>query len=148
MAIEMPMTEDIRKYDTKVIGSLNKRQMICTIIAAVVAIPAVAIPNDIVLKVFFVILFAVPIMLCGWISYYGMHLEVLIGRFFYLYILTPRIRKNISINTYRQLDKELAMQEEKEKINSLTSKERKEYYKNKKHTKIIYGNSPESKIYR
>ena len=148
MAVEMPMTEDIRKYDAKVIGPLNKRQMICSIIATVVAIPAAVIPKDIVLKFFFVILFAGPVMLCGWINYYGMHLEVLIWRLLYLYRLTPRIRKNISINTFRQLEKELVLQEEREKIDSLTKKEKKEFRKNKKKKKIVYGNSSENKIYR
>ena len=148
MAVEVQMTEDVRKFDAKVIGPFNKRQMMCVMAGAVVALPAIIFPKDIMLKFVLTLFTAGPVAACGWIKYHGMYLEVMICRMIYLFFLTPQNRKYKIKNTYRESLNAVIKQEEKEKIKNLTSKERKEYYKNLKNNKVIYSKTPEYKVFR
>lgn len=149
MAIEVQMTDDVRKYDTKVIGPFNKRQLMCVLIAIPCALPGVLIPKDIVLKILFSIILATPALLCGWIKYHGMYFEALFFRFLYLHVLTPKKRKYKSINLFRQAEKEYEKKAEREKIKSFSSKERKQYLKNKKKKQTVkYSKIPEYKVYK
>lgn len=149
MAIEVEMTEDIRKYDVKVIGPFNARQLACTLIGIACAVPGVLIPKSIDGKIIFGIICAAPAMLCGWVKYCGMHFETMFFRFLYLLVLTPKKRLYKRKNSYRAFVDELEKKEEQERVKTMSAKEKKAYLKEKKlKQQIKYSKLPQYKIYR
>lgn len=101
--IEVPMTDDIRKYQPKILGPFTLRQLICVILAAVAAIPLWGLINlEISDKVLVLCAIVFPIIACGWIKMDGLPFEKLIFRMIYFYCLTPKKRKYVTENTYKQ----------------------------------------------
>jgi hypothetical protein len=147
MAVQIEMTEDVRKYNTKIFGPFTARQLKFTLIGVGCALPGLIFPNGVIAKLVVFLLILIPFLLCGYITYYSMTFDKLVLRVLYLYVLTPRKRKYKRINHYRVLLNELEKQEEKKKIASMQKKEKTAYEKSKK-TKITYSNIPEYKIYR
>ncbi len=128
--IEVPMTNDIRKYQPKVLGPFNTRQIICIVLATVIAIPfwgLVQMEMDDKILVMCAIMF--PIIACGWITMDGLPFEKLFIRMLYFYVLTPKKRKYVSSNTYREI----------------LNKSKKQTKDSKKKKKVEYSNK--SKVY-
>lgn len=128
--IEVPMTDDIRKYQPKVLGPFNFRQLFCIILAAAFALPLwglVDLSVDNKVLVIAIVLF--PIIACGWVKLDGLPFEKLIFRLIYYYFLTPKTRKYKTENTYKKA----------------YDKNKPETSKKKKKVKITYSNK--SKVY-
>ena len=92
--VEVEMSEDIRKFENKLVGGLTKRQLISVAIGVGLGAPlGIFVPGDITIKVLLVALVALPALLCGWVKLDGMPLEILAVRAVYSNILCPRKRK-------------------------------------------------------
>lgn len=148
MAIQVQMNDDITKYDTKVIGPLNKRELKCSLIAVGCALPGAIIAPDPVSKVAWAIGLAAPALLCGWVTFYGLPFEMLFFRFLYMKIC-PVKRKYHSVNIYQVTLDNMKKNEEKRKIAEMSPKERKKYQKLcAKKNKVIYSKMIQNRIYR
>ena len=66
--IDVEMSDDIRKYETKSIGMFTPRQFACIVLGLVVALPiGLILPiQDVWNKIIVIILLALPIWLCGY----------------------------------------------------------------------------------
>ena len=134
MALQCNMIQDIRKYETKVVGPFTKRQLICLLIALAYSVPlALLIPLSLVDKILIGSFLAMPGMLCGYIKIDGTPPEVFAVRYIYKYFLTPSKRTYKRLNVYEQELKKLQ-----------TENKKKETGKNK----ITYSKNPEFRVYR
>ena len=150
--IEVQMTDDIRKYETKTLGPFTTRQVICFIIAAVITIPIAALTDfEWDNKMLLVLVLSVPIVACGYVKMDGAYFEILALRLIYFFFLTPKKRKYVRKNTYKKLQEAVEKSEKKAKLGKLTESQRKAYQKHeeakKKKVNIKYSNKKELKIY-
>lgn len=147
MAVEIQMSEDIRKYQTKFIFDFTKRQAVCIGIGAVCgAIGMNIVPGaNAMVKVALFIGFAAFPILCGWIRPENMPLEVFLARWLYFMFLTPAKRKYKEINHYRAIIKQIEARDERKITAGMTPAQKKEYLKQKK--TIIYSTRPDRKFY-
>lgn len=153
--IQVEMTEDIRKYETKAVGPFTSRQIACIIIGCVYSIPiALLIPASWTNRMFIFMFLMAPAVMAGYCKLDGTHFESLVFRIAYLYILTPTKRKYKSKNTWRkQLNKIKAKEKKQEmaKAQKAAGKTGKKKSGNKKKIdkpEVIYSKKPEFKIYR
>lgn len=146
--IDILMIEDIRKYETKFLGPLTKRQVVCSVIGIILgSIFAIVIPGEFTVKMVFFFIFGLPPALCGFIKFNGMPLEVFFTRFIYLYFLTPPKRKAKHINSFKAELLDIEKKEEQAKTSKMSKKEYKQYVKSKeKH--VLYSTKPEYRVYR
>ena len=149
MAIEVQMSEDIRKYETKVFGPFDKRKLISMVIGAAYSIPlAIVFPGDITVKIFAFATAMSPAFACGYINYAGMKFERLFFRWLYLKILAPNKRKYKTVNSFREIEKQLKKEQEKELMEKMSKKELKKYLKAKNKPKQVkYSKLAQFKIY-
>lgn len=149
--IEVQMTDDIRKYETKALGPFTARQIICIIIAAIVVLPLIFLDIPWDNRMLIMLFVAVPIVSCGYVKMDGMYFEVLVFRFLYYFFLTPKKRKVVRKNTFREWAKEYEALEKKKKLSKLTKKQQEAYKKHeidkKKKKNIKYSTKKEYKIY-
>jgi len=112
--IEVDMTKDIRKYDTKVIAGLTTRQLACIGIACLYGVPLFFLLGglDISVRLFIAILCMAPTIACGWCDAYGMHLELFVKECLLNKLTKPQKVGYRSENRYRIK----AENEKKEKI--------------------------------
>ena len=148
--IEVEMTDDIRKFETKTIGPFTTRQVICILIGVAYALPiGLAIPTTMDNKIFIAILLAMPAVMCGFVKIDGMPFEALVARMLYTYVLTPPHRKYIVPCSFRKdmeaRDKRIL----KRNLAKLTPEQRKEYEKthNPNSRVIHYSEKKQNKIY-
>lgn len=74
--VEVEMTKDIREREPKIIGFFTKRQLLCLLLGAIVAVPvALLVPFDTMGKVMAGSVAVCPFAACGWVSVYDMKLE-------------------------------------------------------------------------
>ncbi len=142
--IEVEMSKDIRKYETKALGPLSIRQVICIIIAAAYSVPiGLLLPLSWDNKLIVIGALAIPGIICGKKNLInGMSFEIFVLKLLYKNVLTPRRRRVKFKNVYKE---ELRKEEKKErnaKYNALSKKEKKKY--EKEHT-VTYSN--EHKVY-
>lgn len=134
--IEVKMTDDIRKRDTKAVGPFSFRQIVCIIIGASYAVPiAVAIPADITVKILIGLVLASPAALCGFIRLNREPFEIVLIRWVYKHLLTPCKRKTKSGDPYFRELKRIR-----------TRKEMKSNGKKKK--EVTYSGKKSLKVYR
>ena len=149
--LQVEMTEDIRKYDTKFLGPFTKRQTICVFLSLISLPIGFLIPfSEPAYRIVAICLLAAPIAMCGWVKMDGTYLEVLFIRYLYLTVLTPPKRKQISDNTIKELIDYRQKQLEKKKLATLTKKQRKLYEKKKAAQKVIkyYNNDAKDKTFK
>ncbi len=98
--IEVPMIDDIRRYETKFLGPFTKKQLVCTIISVVVCAPLFILTfitkMDLVFKLILPLLPAIPIELAGIVNINNTPFEAFSLRVLYNKVLTPGKRKNKS----------------------------------------------------
>ena len=103
--IEVNMAQDIREYSPKILGPFTLRQIICLAIAFSYGIPIMLlVPLGFVPRVLIGALCMLPVLLCGWITFYRIPLE----KFVFKYVL-PAIFGNTKLkykteNTFSYLD--------------------------------------------
>lgn len=148
--VEVEMSDDIRKYETKTAGPFTTRQLVFLVIAFIYALPiAIMVPIAIEYKILVAILLATPCILCGYVKMDGVNFEILVLRMIYLYFLTPAKRKQIVKNPFREELKKIKKQEEDKKIAAMTAKQRKKYIKEQKKKKQVhYSKNAALKIYK
>lgn len=150
--IDVEMSDDIRKYETKTIGSFTTRQVVCMVIGFTVGIPiGFLLPiESMENKLFVSALFAIPIILCGFVKMDGVYFEVIALRMIYLFFLTPAKRKAILSNSFHESMNKQKAKEERTRLSKLSESKRKEYYARKKNKAkfIKYSLKKEYKIYQ
>lgn len=108
--IEIEMSKDIHEFEPRQIGPCTKRQLICIMIAGAVAALVYAAIRPLHLDMYtatmIVMLPSVPVLLCGFITKYGMHLETFLLRILTNMILTPPRRPYKAFCAYAYLDPE------------------------------------------
>lgn len=146
--IDVEMTDDVRKYETKpVLKIFTIRQGICVGAGVGVGllIGSLLPIKDITFKLIAIALIAIPIAMCGFVQLNGNYFEFVLLRFIYLKFLTPQKRKNKQKNLVKLKIQEIRKVEENEKLKNLTQSQKKNYYKKKNAVK--YSSKPEYKIY-
>lgn len=146
--INVMMTDDIRKYETKQFGPFTTRQMVCVMLGLAIGIPiGFAVPTSISNRVLIMAILATPIIAAGYVKMDGMKFEVIICRFIYAMLLTPKKRKYKSENTYRiKLDRINAARERK-MLKGMSEAKRKRYIERKKKHIVKYSSKRAYKIY-
>lgn len=147
--IDVEMSDDIRKYETKTLGMFTTRQLICAFVGLGYSLPiGLLIPTSASNKILIIGILMIPAILCGFVKMDGTHFEVFAMRFLYLYVLTPARRKMIRKNSYKEsLDKQRA-REEKIKLSKMPESKRKSYQRAKEHKMVKYTNKREYKVYK
>lgn len=146
--IDVEMTDDVRKYETKPILKLfTIRQGICVGagIGVGLLIGGMLPIKDITFKLITIALIAIPIAMCGFVQVNGNYFEFVLLRFIYLKFLTPQKRRNKQKNLVKLKIQEIQKSEENERLKNLTPSQKKNYYKKKNAVK--YSSRPEFKIY-
>ena len=116
--VEVQIPKDVRKYKTKVVGPLTLRTLICSIIAVLCAIVGWQVAHHAfgIEKISdaggICMIFMLPAIIFGWISPYGMSMEVFLASTIISMFLTPKHRKYIVDNTYENLLKEINKEED------------------------------------
>lgn len=147
--IEVEMSDDIRKYNTKVWGPFTKRQLICIVIGLVYSTPiALLIPVSLDNKMLIWGILIIPALACGYVTLDGAAMEVMLLRIIYLYFLTPARRKCIQKNLFHEEMKQMEKIEEKQKLSRMTNSQRKTYLKKKEKKHVVYSNKKENKLYK
>lgn len=146
--IDVEMTDDVRKYETKpILKIFTVRQGIC--VGAGIGVGLIIggmLPiKDITFKLIAIALIAIPIAMCGFVQLNGNYFEFVILRFIYLKFLTPQKRRNKQKNLAKMKIQEIQKADENEKLKNLTPSQKKKYYKKK--TSVKYSSKPEYKIY-
>ena len=100
--IELEVPKDIRKYEAKLFGPFTTRQLICFIIAVVVALIVYkglgALIPSIDILFFAILIIDLPVLLCGWVKPYGMAFEKFAQTAFATTFLSPKTRKYVTEN--------------------------------------------------
>lgn len=147
--VTVAMPDDIRQFETKFIGNLTLRQLVCIAIGAVFAIPtALLIPLDMMRKIIIGVLVEVPFFFAGWAKPQGMHFEIYVIRMIYYYVLTPRVRKVKMENPYYKSYKKILDAKEKAKLKKMSDKERNTYLRQKKNRVIKRSSKAQYKVYQ
>lgn len=120
--LEAQIPKDVRKYEAKLVGPFTLRQLICFIIACILAYFAYK-GISAVFSVDFAIpvcmLLISPIIAIGWVKPYGMPLEKFLQSAFIGMVLAPKVRKYKTKNNYSLAAeplKKLSDKEYKERI--------------------------------
>lgn len=100
--IEIEITKDIRKYESKLVGPFTTRQTICAAIACVIAYIVFRALEFLAIdiRLFVITIFISPLLFLGWIKPYGMKFEQFISTAFASTFIAPRIRKYKTINAF------------------------------------------------
>lgn len=142
--IEVEMSDDIRKYEPKLLGPLTKRQLICLILSALLFFPTYLFFSDIedmTNRVLLSCIPAIPTILCGWMKYDGAPFEIFVLRGFIINNYLPKQRK---YRSELRLKEKLDEIKKEERISKMSAKERKQ---NAKKKKITYSKDKELKLY-
>ncbi len=146
--IEVEMTDDIRKYETKSIGPFTTRQAVCLIIGVVLGAPlAILIPVDIVYKIVLFCVGAALPFICGFIKMDGAHAEVVLIRMAYKLFITPTKRKYKLENSFRKAMETMEKKEEQARYANMSVSQQKAYRKKKEKKQIRYSNKKGCRIY-
>ena len=147
--VEVEMSDDIRKFENKVVGGLTKRQLISVAIGVGLGAPlGIFVPGGITVKVLLVAFVALPALLCGWVKMDGMPLEILAIRAVYSNILCPRKRKLKSVNPWRKALTKYEKNLENHKLSKMSPQKRAAYLKRKKNRAVTYSMKKQYKVYR
>lgn len=133
--IEIEIPQDIRKYESKLIGPLTTRQVFAVIgivVGCVASFKAVsaAFGDETPLRLIAPMIISIPFALFGWYKPYGMHFEKFVKSVFVSLILAPAKRLYKIDNLFDRFDK-LIDNEEKAKLAKETSQQPKRNSKRK-----------------
>lgn len=143
--VEVQMSDDIRKIETKLAGPLNKREFLgCVIGGAIFLALAVILPiSDIVIRLFIALLVASPFIMSGWLTLYKQPFEVFLTRFIVYRFIIPPARKAVRKNDYKEDYIKIKKKREAKKMSKMTPKQKKEYL----NKAVSYSSKPKYKIY-
>lgn len=102
--IEIEIPNDVRKYDSKLIGPFTARQAICAVVGGIIVFAGLQIfsflPTD--MKMVLSMLLASPALLLGWYKPFGMKLEDFLKTAFISAMLSPKHRVYKTENIYAE----------------------------------------------
>lgn len=128
--VRVRMSDDIRKYDTKFLGSLSKRQTFCMLIGLLLGVGfSLLLPFAMDVSILFGVIFASPVFLCGFLKINGCPFEVFALRYIYKQMLTPRKRKAKRITPLHADYLKAKKRAEQKKLAKMKPAERKKYLK-------------------
>ena len=150
MAVDVEMTDDIRKYDTKSFGPFTTRQVVCIAVGLAYSIPiAILAPLSFSDSIVLMLALAAPAIIAGYVKMNGCPFEVLVIRMAYWYFLTPRKRKYKAPNTYREALNLVEAKNKRRKLKNMTEAERKKYMeKEEKKKNVVYSRKKSLKVYK
>lgn len=92
--LSVDVNPDIKDYESKIMGVITKRQLVCLLIGLAIGIPLFfIIPiEDTVTRVFVSLLGALPAIICGWWKFYGLPVEEYISVYYNTKIKSPAKR--------------------------------------------------------
>lgn len=116
--VEVQIPKDIRRYKTKVVGPFTMRTLICFIIACICAYGGWLIAKNLLgvesisdaVPVCMTLM--APAIIFGWISPYGMTMEVFLASTVISMFLAPKHRKYKIDNTYEGILKDIDKEEQ------------------------------------
>lgn len=147
--IDVEMSTDIRKYETKTVGPFTTRQTVCIAIGVVCALPFLLFLHcDWTTRIMIALFAMTPAFLCGWVKLNGTYFEVVAIRFVYKNYLTPQKRKHKVNNVYREMYKKMKKEDEDRMLAALPKGQQKKYLKNKENHLVKYSDKAEFKVYR
>lgn len=120
--IEMPIPNDIRKYESKFLGPFTLRQFVCGIpTLAIFLLVLIFVPiEDTFTKMLIATIPALPFILCGFIKIQGLPFEKFARTVFVSQILAPVKRVYKTDNTYK--NKKTQNQKNKKEIEKRAKK--------------------------
>ncbi len=137
--VEANVSDDIRKYPTKVFGPFTQRQMVSTGLALLVLIPISILLCCFGINVGVSILIAavpaLPVMLCGFVKINNTNAEIVLLRIVYTKFLTPALRKNIKESELYKKMKEYKKAKYENSLLDRRARDRRAYKKGK----IVYN---------
>ena len=140
--IEIEVPKDINKYEAKLISSFTTRQTACLAGGLLLAVPTFMflkerMPTDVVSIIVCIIL--APFICFGWIKPYGMKFEQFLRSAFISNVLSPKVRKYVTINQYEFVENpEFNEQTVKDQMKMMTRKEMRKEMDTKIKTDIKY----------
>ncbi|MCR5670696.1 MAG: PrgI family protein [Butyrivibrio sp.] len=148
--ITVEMSDDIRKYENKTWGPFTTRQVVCLGIGALVStIIGLLVPVSFSNKLTIGIIALVPFILCGLVKMDGSYFESIAVNMLYLYVLTPRKRKNIQHSEFMQDYRAYEKAQEQILLSKMTSAQKKKYLATHgPNKKVQYSTREEFKIYK
>lgn len=148
--ITVEMSDDIRKYENKSWGPFTNRQAICIGVGALVAgAAALLIPTSASNKITIFLFLLAPFLLCGFVKLDGSYFETIALNMLYLYVLTPRKRRNIQKSEFMEEYRALEKKEEQIRLSKMDSATKKKYMATHgPNKKITYSAREEFKVYR
>lgn len=114
--LETQIPKDIRKYESKLVGPFTLRQLICFIIACLVAYIVFKIAKPLAgsnTAVSICFISVIPVIAFGWIKPYGMQLEKFLQTAFISNVLAPKHRKYKTKNGFRMAETKLHKMDDK-----------------------------------
>ncbi len=146
--VSVEMNDDIRKFETKLIGPFTKRQTICFVVGIAYSLPvAMLVPTSLTNKIFIGLILAIPALICGYAKMDGMYMESLFFRVIYLLFLTPSKRKYVTVNSFREMLKGKEKKRETARLAKMSKSQQKAYHK-RKSSLPRYSKKKALKIYR
>ena len=148
--ITVEMSDDIRKYENKTLGPFTTRQVVALSGGLLLgSILALLLPISLGNKFTVAIFVALPIIACGFVKLDGAYFETIALNMLYLYVLTPKKRKNIQKSDFMQEYEELTKKEEQIMLSKLDKAQKKAYQQTHgPNKKITYSSRSEFKVYR
>lgn len=115
--IEIEMNADIREVKPKILLNFTLRQVVCMIIAILVALPIlIFVPADWFTRILIAVIPAMVPIACGWFEYSGLPLEQILLKMLRMYLVVPVVRKYKSVNLYQDPDEAPDTAKKKKKI--------------------------------
>ena len=148
--ITVEMSDDIRKYENKSWGPFTNRQALCIGLGVLVAgVAAFSIPASINNKITIGLFLLIPFLFCGFVKLDGSYFEEIAINMLYLYVLTPRKRRNIQKSEFMEEYHALEKKEEQIRLSKMDSATKKKYMAiHGPNKKITYSAREEFKVYR
>nr|WP_297765582.1 PrgI family protein [uncultured Butyrivibrio sp.] len=148
--ITVEMSDDIRKFENKTVGPFTSRQVKSMLIGLLYTVPIVMmIPISLSNKFFVALFLFAPAFACGYVRLDGAYFEQIVLNLLYMYILTPRKRKQIQKSEFMSEYRAYKEKEEKIKLSKMDAAQKKKYLETHgKDRKVIYSNRKEFKVYR
>lgn len=147
--IEIEMSKDIREFAPKVMGPFTLRQIICLLLAVVIALPILLLLTNMEFtnRMIIAAVAATPVLACGWVDFFGMPLEKFVVHIIKTSVITPTKRKYVVKNEFAESAEQIKLDEIRSKAKETGKNPEKEVAKYiKKKNKPL--RVKKSKLYR
>lgn len=106
--LEIEMSKDIKNFEPKIVGPFTLRQIACIGISCAYGIPFyILFDVEIVTRVMVTLAIMAPVILCGWLTIYNVHLEKFAKIIFVSKFVKPSKRKYKTVTKYNDLNTQI-----------------------------------------